>query len=182
MKGSVAWHVHRRRPMSKIHTRGRAAKRAGAATPKAKATKTTKTQTKAATAKPPPGGALIGRRVGRSSKDLGDALKRPEKLHGDYPVDTAKKGVSATARKAGGGSTARRNSRKNATGASYTLEDSATGTPSRKSTRRSANHQKPDSNLKRRQTRETTSPEARAGRAIAKGTKTRGSSGTSPRV
>lgn len=122
----------------------------------------------------PPGGALIGRRVGRSSKDLGDVLKRPEKQHGNYPIDTSKPGVSATDRKAGGNSTARRNSKKNDAGARYTLEDSATGKPSRKSTRRSANAQKPDNQLKNRQTRATTSPKARAGRASAQATKTRG--------
>src|SRR5688572_1245915 len=59
---------------------------------------------------PPPGGAFIGKRVGQSSKDMGDVLSRPEKKRRDAYVDTSLPGVSATDRKAGGGSTARRNS------------------------------------------------------------------------
>lgn len=160
--------------MAKNHTRKRATR---AARPEKSAQ-----ATKNATSPSPPGGALIGRRVGRSSEDLGDVLKRPEKLYGDYPVDTAKKGVSATDRKAGGGSTARRNSRLDDSGASYTLEDSATGTPSRKSTRRSANHQRPDGNLHLRETRRTSSPSAHASQAAAQQTKARGGRGSVPRV
>lgn len=119
---------------------------------------------------------MIGRRVGRSSKDLGDALKRPEKLYGDFPVDTAEPGISATDRRAGGGSTARRNSRKNAASARYTLEDSAAA-PSRKPTRRSGNAQKPDNQLRDRQTRTISSPEDRARRASERSVKVRGGSG-----
>ncbi len=47
--------------------------------------------------------------------------------------------------------------------ASFALEASA-AQPSRKSTRASANRQKPDSNLKRRETRRTTSAKQRAAR------------------
>jgi hypothetical protein len=47
--------------------------------------------------------------------------------------------------------------------AAYVLED-ARDRPSRKSTRRASKRQKPDSNLKRRQTRKTTSASARARR------------------
>jgi hypothetical protein len=72
--------------------------------------------------------------------------------------------MSATDRKAGAGSTADRNrSKAAAKKASYALEDSKVR-PSRKSTRRSRNRQKPDSNLKRRQTRATTAPSQRARR------------------
>ncbi len=96
--------------------------------------------------------------------------KKPKKPRRDTPVDTAKPGVSATARKAGGGSTADRNRSEKAAGkASVALEDSARERPSRKSTRKSANRSKPDSNLARRATRKTTSPKARARRANAKG-------------
>lgn len=123
----------------------------------------------------PPGGALIGRRVGQSSKDLGDALKRPEKLHGDFPVDTSEKGIAASDRRAGGGSTARRNSRKNASSARYALEDSATE-PSRKSTRRGANWEKPDNQLRGRHTRTITSSEERAQRSSDRAVKVRGGS------
>lgn len=129
----------------------------------------------------PPGGAIIGRRVGRSSKDLGDVLKRPEKHHGDFPVDTSAKGISATDRRAGGASTARRNARKNTESARYTLEDSAT-VPSRKSTRRSANSQKPDNQLRNRQTRATSSPEERAQRATDRSVKVRGGGRAKPRA
>lgn len=48
--------------------------------------------------------------------------------------------------------------------ASFKLEDSQTGRPSRKSTRGSSNRAKADSNLKRRQTRATTSAKSRARR------------------
>ena len=49
--------------------------------------------------------------------------------------------------------------------ASFALEASGEhAQPSRKSTRASANRQKPDSNLKRRETRRVTSPERRAAR------------------
>jgi hypothetical protein len=120
----------------------------------------------------PPGGALFGRRVGRSDDDLGDVLSRPEKVHGTYPVDTRKKGISATDKKAGGESTARRNSRLNASNASYALEDSVSK-PTRKSTRRGV-HIKNDANLHARETARTSSPGARAERDTVRARKTRG--------
>ncbi len=49
------------------------------------------------------------------------------------------------------------------------LEDSATGTPSRKSTRKSANRGKPTSNTVRKVKRAARSPQARAAKAAAKG-------------
>ncbi len=80
-------------------------------------------------------------------------------------VDTSLPGVSATDKKVGQGRAGTRNVSKRAdTKASFKLEDSATGQASRKSTRGSSNRSKPDSNLKRRQTRATTSPKARATR------------------
>ena len=48
--------------------------------------------------------------------------------------------------------------------ATSALEGADTGQPPRKSTRGGANHIKPDSQLQRRQTRKTTSPQARAAR------------------
>ncbi|UJR82251.1 hypothetical protein [Sandaracinus amylolyticus] len=161
--------------MSKIHTRQRGETRSPK--PRREDDRGAKKAPNAA----PPGGALMGRRVGRSSKDLGDVLKRPEKMHGDYPVDTSKKGISATDKKAGGESTARRNSRKNAASARYALEDSKS-VPSRKSTRRSGNSQKADNQLKSRTTRNTTSPEARARRASVSATRTRGGGRVAPRT
>ena len=87
----------------------------------------------------------------------------------DLVVDTSKPGVSATDRKAGGNSTAGRNrSQKALNKSAVTLEDSATGRPSRKSSRRSATHSKSASSLSRRQTRRIRSPKARATRAGAR--------------
>ena len=95
--------------------------------------------------------------------------KAPRKPRRDVQVDTAKPKTSATDRKAGGGSPSRNRSKKAAGKASAALEDSVAGKrPSRKSTRKSANRSKPDTNLALRATRKTTSPKARARRAIAK--------------
>jgi hypothetical protein len=90
--------------------------------------------------------------------------KQPKRPRRDVPVDTAQPGISATDRKAGGGSTAARNrSRAAARKAAYVLEDSD-HQPSRKSTRRARNRQKADSSLERRQTMRSTSPPERARR------------------
>jgi len=116
----------------------------------------------------PAGGSLIGRRVGQGHDNLEAALDRPEKRRRDDPIDTSQPGVSASDRRAGGGSTARRNSKRNTAGATSALEDSAQDRPSRKSTRKSANRSKRDSNLQRRQIRRVTSSKARATRSAAK--------------
>lgn len=116
----------------------------------------------------PPGGSFIGRRVGRSRANLLRAAERPEKERRDAIVDTSLPGVSATDRKAGGGSTAARNTRLRAPRAAATLEDSATK-PSRKSTRKSRNRQKSGTKQARRQKRRLQSPSARARRARAGG-------------
>lgn len=82
-----------------------------------------------------------------------------------FAADTEQPGVTETTKKRGRGHTASRNvSGHAARKASFALEDSATGRPSRKSSRRSSNHAKPDSNLKRRQTRATSSAKSRAAR------------------
>ncbi len=107
---------------------------------------------------------LIGRGVGRAKKNLDAALKRPEKARGDALVDTAKPGVSASDRRAGGAHTARRNSKRSDAGMVATLEDSMTK-PSRKSTRRSANGIKSASKLTVRETTRNSSPAARHSRA-----------------
>ena len=111
-------------------------------------------------------GSLIGRRVGRGKDAVERALARPEKTKRDAYVDTAATGVSATAKKAGGGATARRNTRAKPSGATVTLEDSRTR-PSRKSTRKSANRGKPSQGKERTAVARTTSPRAKAQRAIA---------------
>ena len=81
--------------------------------------------------------------VERSGPKRPAAPKRPPR---NVPVDTSLPGVSATDRKVGAGATATRNASERAgRAAMYRLEDSGTGRPSRKSTRRSANRLKNDS-------------------------------------
>jgi hypothetical protein len=95
-------------------------------------------------------------------------VKQPPPPRRDVGVDTAKPGVSASDRKVGLESSARRNLKKNgAPRASVVLEDSL-GQPTRKSTRRAANRAKPSSNLTRRQIRRSTSPKSRAQKAEAR--------------
>lgn len=112
----------------------------------------------------PENGSLVGRRVGRSRAKVERAASRPEKRRRDVFIDTAAPGVSETDRKAGGGSSAARNTKLRRARMGYTLEDSA-GKPSRKSTRKSANRAKSGSKLARRQRRKVRSPKARATRA-----------------
>jgi ribosome-associated translation inhibitor RaiA len=106
-------------------------------------------------------GSLIGKRVGRGPKNWAAVLARPEKSRRDAEVDTAEPGVSASDRKVGGHSTARRNSKRNDSGMTYALEDSRT-TPSRKSTRGGKNRVKAATQLARRARRKLSSPAARA--------------------
>jgi hypothetical protein len=85
----------------------------------------------------------------------------------DIGVDTSKPGVSASDRKVGQGSSARRNlKKKGSTRSSVALENS-NGQPSRKSTRKAANRDKAGSNLTRRQIRRASSPKNRAQKAAA---------------
>jgi hypothetical protein len=105
-------------------------------------------------------GELIGRRVGRGPDALARALERPEKLDRSAYVDTSAPGVSASDRRAGGFSTARRNTRARPSRSHSTLEDSRTR-PSRKSTRRSANRSKPSGTLERAVAASMTSPRKR---------------------
>jgi hypothetical protein len=95
--------------------------------------------------------------------------KRAPRGRRDEPIDTSLPGVSASDRKVGAGHTASRNASKRAAekgGAA--LESSATGKPSRKSTRRSTGRAKRTANLARRATRKTRSPEVRAAKAKAR--------------
>ncbi len=115
----------------------------------------------------PEDGSLIGRRVGRHADNLARAAERPDKERRDATVDTAQPGFSATDRRAGGSSTAARNTKLNTSRASATLEDSAKDRPSRKSTRKSENRQKQDNNLRQRQTRAARAPKTRAAKAAA---------------
>jgi len=95
--------------------------------------------------------------------------KRPVRRRRDTLVDTAKPGVSATDRKAGGGVAGTRNtSTKAQKKGGARLETSATGKASRKSTRKSAGRIKRTSNLQRKAIRKTT-----ASRKNPEGAKTR---------
>ena len=99
--------------------------------------------------------------------------KTPRAVSRADPADTAKKGISASDRKAGKAHTSERNrSRRAGKKAAFALEDSESARPSRKSSRRSKNRAKPDSNLRRRQTRKVGAAKTRARRAkTAKGKK-----------
>ena len=107
-------------------------------------------------------GSFIGKRVGRGPANWAAVLERPEKLRRDIDVDTAQVGVSASDRRAGSSSTARRNSKRDQGGMTYALEDSRTR-PSRKSTRgSSSSHIKAATQLTRRVRRQRSSSAARA--------------------
>jgi hypothetical protein len=112
-------------------------------------------------------GSLIGRRVGQGRKNLLRAAERPEKKRRDALVDTSMPGVNASARKVGLRGTASRNTKLNRRGMTAALEDSATGKPSRKSTRRSQNRAKSGSQIGRATKRKLSSPKSRASRAHA---------------
>jgi hypothetical protein len=114
-------------------------------------------------AAPPDDGEIIGRRVGRGAAAMARALERPEKLDRAADVDTAAPGVSASARRAGGGMTARRNSRASSDRATAALEDSRTR-PSRKSTRKSGNRGKPSQGKERNAVAQMLTPRARRSR------------------
>lgn len=92
--------------------------------------------------------------------------KKPRPPRKDVPVDTSKPGVSATDRRVGYGNTASRNMSKRAhKKGGARLEDSATGKPSRKSTRRSEGRLKRAVNLQREAVRKAHSAKARAAKA-----------------
>jgi hypothetical protein len=112
-------------------------------------------------------GSIIGRRVGRGPKAQARALARPEKRRRDAYVDTSRPGVSASHRRAGGPTTARRNAMANPRRAASTLEDSRKK-PSRKSTRRGANRGKPSQRKERAALARSLTPSAKAARNIAR--------------
>jgi hypothetical protein len=112
-------------------------------------------------------GELIGARAGRGPAALERALERPEKKRRDAYVDTSAANVSATARRAGGNSSARRNARARPDDAAVALEDSRTK-PSRKSTRRSSAGGKPSHGKEQTVKSRATSPAATAQRAAAR--------------
>lgn len=85
------------------------------------------------------------------------------------PVDTSLPGVSASDRKAGGGSSGTRNESVRAgKKAGDALEDSATGKPSRRSTRKSVGRVNRTGNLRRQATRKASAPKTVASKAAAR--------------
>ncbi len=84
--------------------------------------------------------------------------KSPPRPRRDVPVDTAQPGVSATDRRAG-----RKESLHAAKKAAYVLEDSK-GRPSRRSTRKSSNRQKTDSQMRAKRRTQEVNPGARGAR------------------
>ena len=82
-------------------------------------------------------------------------------------VDTSLPGVSASDNKVGRGTSARNESARVAKRGGAALEESATGKPSRKSTRKSSGGIKRTTNLQGKATRATTAPKARATKAKA---------------
>ena len=113
-------------------------------------------------------GELIGRRVGHGAIGLARARARPEQARRDAYLDTSQPGVSATSRRAGGGSTARRNTKATTSRAASALEDSRTK-PSRKSTRRGANRAKPSQQKEHASRDSVNTPAARHNRGGATG-------------
>jgi hypothetical protein len=95
--------------------------------------------------------------------------KKPKKAKPPRNVDTSKPGVSATDIKRGAEHTAERNKSEHARRkAAVKLEDSESGKPSRKSSRKSANRQKSAAGLERENARRLNTPAAKASRAKAK--------------
>ncbi len=91
-------------------------------------------------------------------------VKRPKRPRRDIVIDTAKPGVSATARKAMRGTTRSLLAGRRGGAA---LEGAPADKPSRKSTRKSADGTKRTTNLQLKAIRKTRSPQARAARAKA---------------
>jgi ribosome-associated translation inhibitor RaiA len=141
----------------------RASANAGGARPPARRTSSNEEQSPSVDP-----GSYFGRRVGRGQKNLKQLLDKPDRARRDQTVDTSLPGVSATDRKAGGNSTARRNVMARAPRATATLEDSRQARPSRKSTRKSANRTKSGTNLQKRAAADARSPKRQATRAQAR--------------
>ncbi|MFO0673752.1 MAG: hypothetical protein U0235_29720 [Polyangiaceae bacterium] len=98
--------------------------------------------------------------------------KRAPRPKRNEPVDTSLPGVSASDRKAGHGRSGERNvSKRAAKKGGAKLEDSATGKPSRKSTRKSSGGAKRTSNLSRKATRKATAPKTKATKTKPKSTR-----------
>jgi hypothetical protein len=91
--------------------------------------------------------------------------KRPPKKRVRKGLQAQEEARRASSGNFAGGVTARRNVEADrGDHQTYDLEDSATGRPSRKSTRKGAHHFKPDAQLRGRAIRRAGTPEARAAR------------------
>ncbi len=110
---------------------------------------------------------LIGRGVGRSRANLDATLAHRRRGRRDAYVDTATPGTAASDRKAGFGSTAARNTKRNTGGMTVALEDSRTA-PSRKLSRRSKNRIKAAPQLTKTTKLAVHAPQREARRAAAR--------------
>ena len=145
----------RNKPLVDPHTKAStvpAPKKARAAAPK-------KARPSAMTKVADEGSELIGRRVGRATGNLKAVQAKPSRVR----KTSTKRGAAHGNRPTVGKHTAPRNAKLNTSGMTATLEDSGTGKPSRKSTRKSANRHK-ENQLTRRMQRKLVSPESRAAR------------------
>ncbi len=94
--------------------------------------------------------------------------KQPKPKPRNGAVDTARPGVSATDRKVGAGASGTRNlSARSAKKGGAVLEDSATGKPSRKSTRRATGNANRTAELRRQATQRASTPASVARKAKA---------------
>lgn len=92
--------------------------------------------------------------------------KTPKRLSKRYLEEvyerTEREALAATSGRPAGGKTARTNIKHDHNHATFALEDSPHPKRSRKSTRKTTNRVKPDSNLRSRETRRTRAPKTRA--------------------
>jgi putative sigma-54 modulation protein len=116
-----------------------------------------------------PAEPLVGKRAGHGRGQLAALQERPEKLRGDILIDAGAPDTGADQRVVGADHTGRRNTKLSSEGMAYALEDSTSGTPSRKSSRRSANRIKPASGLTLRTKSAVQSSKAAATRSRVRG-------------
>jgi len=108
--------------------------------------------------------SLFDRRVGHGTEQLRSVQARPEKERRDAVIDTSLRHTGADMRTAGGGHTAKRNTKLQTAGMVYRLEDSTSSRPSRKSTRGGKNRIKPAAGLTTRTKSAVHKPSERAAR------------------
>jgi len=120
---------------------------------------------------------IAGRRAGLGTGDPGQHPRHAKDVSGTRKRRKARAGTTTAGRDrragSGGMATTMKNKRVAPPRATFAAEGSANGRPSRKSTRRSANRVKENTQLTRRAQRKTTSPESRAMRSRAQRSRVR---------